>query len=78
MKRNSFAFPVSLRSRDKEGVVFEHEVVGGLSIRDYMAIEFAAAMFSNPALPAAAITHPAVLKAALLQADNLIELLGED
>ncbi len=78
MKRHRLAFPISTETRDRDGAVFQHEVVGGLSIRDYVAIEFAAAMFSNPALPAHSIVDSQIRAAAIKQADAFIAMLGEE
>lgn len=48
MKRNRPAFPVNTEMKDKDGTLFTNTVVGGLTVRDYVAIEFVKGMVSNP------------------------------
>jgi hypothetical protein len=74
-KSHTLVFPVSVSSKDKDGAVFSHEVVGGITMRDYIAIEFAKGMFSNPALINGA-TASAIRSSALEQANRFCEDLA--
>lgn len=42
------AFPVSTGSEDAQGTVFKHTLAGGMTFREYIAIELLKGMLSNP------------------------------
>lgn len=44
------AFPVSTESIDASGTVFKHKLSGGMTFREYIAIEILKGMLSNPIL----------------------------
>ena len=71
------AFPISLSSRDKDGEVFSHQVVGGLSVRQYIAIEFMKGLLSNPAFVVGSMTTEKLGTMAIAQADKFLEKLEE-
>jgi hypothetical protein len=79
MKRNLPAFPICTETTplpNDEG--FKNVVVGGLTVRDYIAIELLAGMMANPVYVANKVATASSLRAAAIeQADKFVEELGE-
>lgn len=78
MKRNRHFFPVCLETIDaSNNTVFTNKLVGGVTYRDMVAIEFMAAMLSNPGFITREFTSVQMRKSAIEMADKFIEDLGE-
>jgi hypothetical protein len=64
-------FPVQISSTDKDGMVFQHETIGGLSKLQYISIELFKGMVSNPALIQGDINL--LRRQSMVQAEKLLE-----
>lgn len=79
MKRNRHFFPVCLEMIDESNkAAFTNKVIGGVTYRDMVAIEFMSAMLSNPAYVGAKEFTSARMRGVAIEiADKFVAELGE-
>lgn len=78
MKRNRSVFPINTRSVTSEYVSINHEVEGGITFRDYIAVELFKGLLSNAAFVGhKQVTIDQLRMIALAQANLFVENLEE-
>lgn len=70
-------FPVSTSMVDREGQVFENKIVGGISKRDFVAIELLKGIYSNPAFVSTGANAATLRRTAIREANLFLKELEE-
>lgn len=72
MNHHDSFFPLQTETCDASSTIFKNTIVGGVSMRDYFALEIFCALAANPALVAPGNTMDKLRGAAIQQAERLV------